>query len=263
MIHCLSCQINDSCLYNHVQMSPNQEHLILECLGPHTPIHYLIDVAGESLVEVLDNGDGLRRWLAKLAMPKIRHFSILTPANYYIRLQLIIPGHVNELDDAKYPLVLEANRLPGMQSVNYANKLDWNRYLTSRREYITARVDTRGSSHQGGHHLFAIYKRLGELEVEDMRTALTYIKQLSYVDTSKIAVWGQEYGGWLATALMASDESVACSATVSPITSWKNYCKLALALMIDLTVVLLSHSGLPLRTIHGLARGELPGLREE
>lgn len=112
-----------------------------------------------------------------------------------------------------------------MQSVSYRNKLDWSRYLTSRREYITARVDTRGSAYQGDRHHYSIYQKVGEPEVEDLKVALAYIKQLPYVDDSKIAVWGTDYGGYLSTAMLASDNQVACAVAVSPITSWKNYRK--------------------------------------
>lgn len=226
-VNCISCKVNATCLYNNAQFSPDGKYFILECLGPDYPIFYLMDTETEKIIEILDTNDRLRRWSDKLAIPKVRQFSIKTsrPGNYCIRIQLIIPLTVNELDDARYPLLIEANRMPGIQNVNYLNKIDWLRYLSSRREYITARIDTRGSGFQGDRHQYSIYKRIGELEIEDLKIALTYLKQLPYIDHSKIAIWGQEYGGYLSTAFLASENSVACAVAVSPITSWKNYCK--------------------------------------
>ncbi len=235
-------------------------------MGPDFPTHYLMDTDTETVLEVLDDSAALRSWAGTRMMPKIRHYSILTPHSYYIRLQLIIPAGVNELDDAKYPLVIETNRLPGLQSVSYQNKLDWSRYLTSRREYITARVDTRGSAYQGDRHLYSVYQKLGEPELEDLKVALAYIKQLPYVDDSKIAVWGTEYGGYLATAMLASENQVACAVAVSPITSWKNYCKGCKQVQkgnLANHSLLTLHSVRLLGAVHGQAGGELSGVQAD
>ncbi|KPM06662.1 dipeptidyl peptidase-like protein 1 [Sarcoptes scabiei] len=222
-VNCISCKINSSCLYNNAIFSPDEKHFVLECLGPDVPIHYLVNTETEKVVEILDDGEKLRRWLDKRTVPRMRQFSIQRPNNHRIRIQLMIPTTVNEFDDARYPLVIEMNRLPNEQNVNYLNKLDWLRYLSSRREYITARIDTRGTGFQGERHLYSIYKRIGELEIEDLKIALIHLKQLPYIDHSKIAVWGNDYGGYLSVAFLAAESSVACSVAVSPITSWKNY----------------------------------------
>lgn len=194
-------------------------------MGPDFPVHYLMDTETESVIEMLDNSSALRDWAENRTLPKIRHYAIQTQKRYDIRVQLILPLRVNELDDAKFPLVMETNRLPGSQSVTYQNKLDWARYLTSRRDYITARIDTRGSAFQGDSHEYSVYGRVGELELEDLKVALAFIKQLPYVDDSKIAVWGTEYGAYLATGMLAKENAVACAVATSPITSWKNYRK--------------------------------------
>lgn len=225
-VNCISCKINATCLYNNAKFSPDGQYFVMECLGPDYPIYYLVNTTSETVIEVLDRSDKLRQWSNMRSMPKIRYYSIRSRSNnYHIRIQMIIPITVNEYDDARYPVVIEANRMPGLQSVNYVNKLDWLRYLSSRREYITARIDTSGSGYQGDRHQYAIYKKIGDIELEDLKIALTYIKQQSYVDQSKIAIWGQEYGGYLAAALLATENSITCAASVSPITSWKNYRK--------------------------------------
>lgn len=224
MIDCLSCRINSSCLYNSLSFSPNGRHFVLECLGPNLPIYYLVDVNnGSQVIETLHRSEQTARWTKERMIPKERHYSMLTPSGHRIRLQLIIPSFVNELDDAKYPLVIETNRLPGQQSVDYRNRLDWARYLTSSRDYVTARIDTRGSNYQGFRYMFSVYRRLGELEVEDLSFALAYIKHLPYIDSNKIAVVGSELGGHLAASLLAKEKAITCGVVVAPIASLKNY----------------------------------------
>lgn len=218
-ITCISCHVNASCLYNSAIFSPDSRHFIMECLGPSVPIYYLVNTDTETVVEVLDRSDPLQEWVRKRMIPKVRHYTV-----GHIRIQLAIPADVNEYDDARYPLVIETGRLPGTQKVNFVNKLDWLKYLTSRKEYITARIDTRGSNFQGDRFQYSIYKKIGDNELEDFRVAIAYLKQLSFIDSSKIAVWGREYGGYMAVALLAKEDLIACSVAVSPISSWKNYC---------------------------------------
>jgi dipeptidyl aminopeptidase/acylaminoacyl peptidase len=46
-------------------------------------------------------------------------------------------------------------------------KLDWNTYLASKRDYIVAQIDGRGSGGQGQKLLHEVYHRLGTVEVKD------------------------------------------------------------------------------------------------
>lgn len=48
------------------------------------------------------------------------------------------------------------------------NELSWDHYLSSKREYIVATMDVRGSSMQSNEHQYALYHHLGELEVKDI-----------------------------------------------------------------------------------------------
>ena len=53
------------------------------------------------------------------------------------------------------------------------------------------------------------------------------LNNLSYIDRSKVAVWGWSYGGFLAARILAEDkdEVVKCAAAVAPVTRWQLYGK--------------------------------------
>ena len=53
------------------------------------------------------------------------------------------------------------------------------------------------------------------------------LKNLSYVDETKVAVWGWSYGGFLAARILAEDteEIIKCAAAVAPVTRWQLYGK--------------------------------------
>lgn len=67
-----------------------------------------------------------------------------------------------------YSLNFLRNGVPGSQSVNYLNKLDWARYLTSRKDFISIYIDVRGSGFQGDKYMHAVYQNLGEIETQDI-----------------------------------------------------------------------------------------------
>jgi inactive dipeptidyl peptidase 10 len=56
---------------------------------------------------------------------------------------------------------------PGSQLVTERWKLDWNTYLASKRDFIVAQIDGRGSGGQGQKLLHEVYHRLGTVEVKD------------------------------------------------------------------------------------------------
>lgn len=57
---------------------------------------------------------------------------------------------------------------PEVQSVNHQFKLNWAHYLASKREYVVAHVDVRGSRFQGEKFKHKIYHHLGQYETEDI-----------------------------------------------------------------------------------------------
>ena len=51
------------------------------------------------------------------------------------------------------------------------------------------------------------------------------VQNISYIDRSRIAVWGWSYGGYLAGQMLAEDNQnlLSCAVSVAPVVKWQLY----------------------------------------
>ena len=111
---------------------------------------------------------------------------------------------------------------PGEQSVSSKINVDWGSYLASRRDFIYARVDVRGSRNYGDKVLHEPWHRLGSIEVEDYLKVLSHLKSdLPFVDAKRTAIWGSSYGGFISASVLAHEKNTFnCAISVAPVTNW-------------------------------------------
>ena len=100
--------------------------------------------------------------------------------------------------------------------------VDWGLYLSSRRDFIYARVDVRGSRNRGDRVLHETWRRLGVPETEDYLLVMSRLKnEVDYVDPKRTAIWGMSYGGFIAASVLAHERnSFNCALAVAPVTNW-------------------------------------------
>jgi dipeptidyl-peptidase-4 len=68
------------------------------------------------------------------------------------------------------------------------------------------------------------YKQLGILEASDQTETAKYLSGLTYVDKSRIGIWGWSYGGSVVLWAMSSGENVfKAGISVAPVTDWRFY----------------------------------------
>lgn len=123
----------------------------------------------------------------------------------------------------KYPALFDVYGGPGSQSVRNSWTSLWHQLL-AQKGYIIFQMDSRGTGARGTAFKHLGYKNLGEWEVKDYIEGAKYLATLSYVDASRIGIWGWSYGGYMAalTMLRAGDYFKAGIA-VAPVTDWKFY----------------------------------------
>jgi dipeptidyl aminopeptidase/acylaminoacyl peptidase len=53
------------------------------------------------------------------------------------------------------------------------------------------------------------------------------VSNISYIDDTRVAVWGWSYGGYLAAQLLAEDDRrlISCAVSVAPVVKWQLYGK--------------------------------------
>lgn len=127
----------------------------------------------------------------------------------------------------KYPVLVYVYGGPHAQLVTNSwlggSRL-WMSAFTTSENYIVFTLDNRGSANRGFAFESIIHRNLGEAEIEDQLTGIEYLKSLDFVDSSRIAVNGWSYGGFMTTSLMLRNPGVFTTAVAGgPVTDWKYY----------------------------------------
>jgi len=85
-------------------------------------------------------------------------------------------------------------------------------------------VDTRGTGYKGRTFRVCVRKHLGDFESKDTINTARYWSKLPYVDSSKMAVWGWSFGGFLTSKVIEADSGVfQVGIAVAPVTDWRFY----------------------------------------
>jgi dipeptidyl-peptidase-4 len=115
---------------------------------------------------------------------------------------------------------------PGSQTVTDdwggANYL-WHQML-AQRGVVVVSVDNRGTGARGRAFRDVTYRHLGLRESDDQIAAARWLARQSWVDGSRIGIWGWSYGGYMAalTAFRGGDVFRA-AISVAPVTDWRLY----------------------------------------
>jgi len=90
--------------------------------------------------------------------------------------------------------------------------------------YIVIDVDYRASAGYGRDWRTAIYRRMGQPELEDYLEALDWLANNRNIDADRIGIYGGSYGGFLTLmALFNQPGLYACGAALRPVTDWSHY----------------------------------------
>ncbi|MBS1574609.1 MAG: S9 family peptidase [Bacteroidetes bacterium] len=117
----------------------------------------------------------------------------------------------------KYPLVLEIHGGPRSTSKESFNS---SAQLKAAHGYIVFQPNYRGSDNMGYRFSEAIYGDAGEGPGRDVMRGLAELKKRSYIDTTKIAVTGWSYGGFMTTWLIGNYDGWKCAVAGAAVTDW-------------------------------------------
>ena len=101
---------------------------------------------------------------------------------------------------------------------------EWATYLSSSQEIIVATTDGRGTDARGRKFRWAVYKNLGEKEINDQLLLAKHLSEQSFVDSRMIAIKGWSYGGYVAAKTMErNSDLVRIGISVAPVFAWEAY----------------------------------------
>ena len=113
---------------------------------------------------------------------------------------------------------------------NWILEDDFLVYLTSSRKIITAIVDVRGSGGQSNEHLFQVYHDPLAVQVVDIKNVTLYLKkQFPFIDSQRVGIVGEEFGGSLTVMALEKDRSsiFTCGISGTHIKQEKKMCMLS------------------------------------
>ncbi|XP_053464738.1 dipeptidyl aminopeptidase-like protein 6 isoform X2 [Nycticebus coucang] len=206
---CLSCDLLENCTYFSASFSHSADFFLLKC---------------EEIFD-LETNEHVQKAINDRQMPTIEYGKIEID-DYNLPMQILKPATFT--DTAHYPLLLVVDGTPGSQSVAERFEVSWETVMVSSHGAVVVRCDGRGSGFQGTKLLHEVRRRLGSLEEKDQTEAVRMMLKEQYIDRTRVAVFGKDYGGYLSTCILpAKTENqgpiFTCGAALSPITDFKLY----------------------------------------
>ncbi|KAF6198949.1 hypothetical protein GE061_006972 [Apolygus lucorum] len=199
------------CLFTKTTFSPNRKFYMIECLGPDVPSVHVFDTVNDTKIFTLDHNTALKAKYNTYATPQIRLFPVELENGAIAQVRLQLPPGLREYEDMIFPLILKVSGKPGDPSVSHKWSIDYSAYLASKMNFIIAEIDA--SNEVGGR---AALEQLSVVE---------YLRDhLKFIDKSRIAVFGEGYGGYMTTMILALDTSIfQCGISINGIYSWPHY----------------------------------------
>ena len=210
---------------NSATFSPNFQYFINTYSSTTQPTVYTLNNAkdGKQIQSIIDN-KALAEKVIKYNLPVKEFFEITTEKGNKLNAWMIKPKDFDA--NKKYPVFMYQYSGPGSQQVdnkwNTAN--DYWFMMLSQQGYITVCVDGRGTGFKGAAFKKVTQKQLGKLEVEDQIDAANVIGNYTYVDKSRIGIFGWSYGGFMSSnCLFKGGEVFKMAIAVAPVTNWRFY----------------------------------------
>ncbi|MDQ0595464.1 dipeptidyl-peptidase-4 [Chryseobacterium ginsenosidimutans] len=209
---------------NSANFSKNYNYFIETSSTAAKPYTFVLkDGNGKVVKELQNNNDQLQKLKTDNFVEK-EFITIPNEAGDQMNAWIIKPKNFDK--NKKYPVFMFQYSGPGSQQV--ANSWDngngiWFEML-AQKGYIIACVDGRGTGYKGSKFKKVTYMNLGKYEIEDQITAAKWLGNQSYVDKSRIGMFGWSFGGYMTSLAMTKGADVfKMGIAVAPVTNWRYY----------------------------------------
>lgn len=162
--------------------------------------------------------------LKDYALGKLSLFTIPNKEGLPLHARMFLP--VGFDSTKKYPALVYLYGGPNAQMVNntWNGGGDlWFQYMAEQ-GFVVFTVDNRGSENRGKAFEQATFRELGKAEMEDQLSGINYLRKKAWVDTSRMALFGWSFGGFMTTSIMLHHPDLFKVAIAGgPVIDWKFY----------------------------------------
>jgi dipeptidyl-peptidase-4 len=210
---------------NSATFSPNFQFFINSFSSSSQPTINTLNSTndGKQIQSIIDNKT-LAEKVKKYNLPTKEFFELTTEKGNKLNAWMIKP---NDFDaNKKYPVFMYQYSGPGSQEVNnkWNTSNDYWFMMLAQQGYIIACVDGRGTGFKGAAFKKCTQNQLGKLEVEDQIDAARVIGNYTYVDKTRIGIFGWSYGGFMSSnCLFKGADVFKMAIAVAPVTNWRFY----------------------------------------
>jgi len=167
----------------------------------------------------LDESHPLSSYQSDWIAPEFGRISNNGDADLYYRLY----KPYNYKTNKQYPVIIYTYGGPGSQQVADKWSSPFLQYL-AQQGYVVFTLDNRGSANRGTKFESAIYKQLGNIELQDQLAGVDFLKNLPFVDPDNIGIFGHSYGGYMTLmAMFKEGDTFKAGVSIAPPTDWRLY----------------------------------------
>lgn len=156
--------------------------------------------------------------------PEIKNVTLKADDGTDLYGKLILPTNFDP--NMKYPVIVYLYNGPHLQLVTNSFPQSgnlWYEYM-AQNGYIVFTMDGRGSSNRGLKFEQAVFRNLGETEMNDQLQGVNYLKSLPYVDADRMGIHGWSFGGFMTTSFMLKHPEVFKAGVAGgPVIDWRMY----------------------------------------
>jgi dipeptidyl-peptidase-4 len=207
---------------NHrASFNSNASHFIDSWNDVNTPTQVTVYDSAGKLVRAIDENkvDALKQY----KLGKVEFMQVKTRDGFNMEAMMIKPPDFDP--SKKYPVMSYTYSGPQAQTVR--NSWGGTRYLwhqmLAQKGYIIWICDNRTASNKGVNSAWPLYKNFGELELRDLEDGYAWLKSQSYVDGSRIGLWGWSYGGFMTSYALTHSQTFKIGISGGTVADWRNY----------------------------------------
>jgi len=209
---------------NDTEISKTYKYFINTYSDINTPpCSAIYDIRGNEM-NMLETNASIKSSIKEYGFSSAEYFNFNTSDDVKLYGWMIKPAGFKPGE--KYPVLMFVYGGPGMQTVSN----EWGYYdyiwfqMLAQKGYVVVSVDNRGTGLRGEEFNKSTYKELGKLETIDQTEVAKYLGKQSYVDASRIGIFGWSFGGFLTLLCMTeSADYFKAGIAVAPVTNWRYY----------------------------------------
>ncbi|TKA71229.1 putative dipeptidyl-aminopeptidase B [Friedmanniomyces simplex] len=213
--------------YYEPSFSDGSHFMLLTYHGPHIPWQKVLstpsNTGSAANTDITIETNKALEDLAKKSELPIEVYQTINVDGFDLNLVERRPPHFDP--KRKYPVLFFLYNGPGFQNVNRKFSVDFQSFVASSLGYIVVTLDGRGTGVMGRKHRCIVRGNIGYWEAKDQIAAANMWKDKSYVDGSRMAIWGWSYGGFMTLKVLETDagQTFKYGMAVAPVTDWRYY----------------------------------------